>query len=175
MEAFAAHGYRGASLNSVADAVGITRQGLLHYFPSKVDLLLGVLDLRDRDDTERAMALNVPSGALADVLLAVVRHNQEQPELVRLYTVLVAESVDTDHPGHLRFLARYRRYRAALAEGISEEQRAGRIVDTVDPNHLAAAILALMDGLQIQHLLDPDALGMVEPLAEVLALLTRTR
>ena len=28
----------------------MTRQGLLHYFPSKVQLLLGVLDLREAEN-----------------------------------------------------------------------------------------------------------------------------
>jgi AcrR family transcriptional regulator len=51
---FTAHGFRGASLGAVAAAVGISRQGVLHYFPSKTHLLLGVLDLRDELSIARA-------------------------------------------------------------------------------------------------------------------------
>jgi AcrR family transcriptional regulator len=46
MDIFSTQGYRGASLDAVAEAVGMTRQGLLHYFPSKVQLLLDVIELR---------------------------------------------------------------------------------------------------------------------------------
>ena len=54
MDIFSTQGFRGASLDAVADAVGMTRQGLLHYFPSKVQLLLGVLDLREELRTSSA-------------------------------------------------------------------------------------------------------------------------
>ena len=49
---------------------------------------------------------------LADMLIQLVSRNQERPELVRLFTVLAAESVDADHPGHDRFVARYRDVRS---------------------------------------------------------------
>ena len=32
-------------------------------------------------------------------------------------------------------------------------------------------LIAVMDGLQLQHLMDPDAVDMVEPLSDLLALL----
>src|SRR5690349_4493076 len=121
MELFAARGYRGASLEAVAQAVGITRQGVLHHFPSKVHLLLGVLALRDEDDTER---LTGEVSGLAEGLLAAVGHNQRSPGLVRLYTVLSAESVDPDHPGHEHFRERYRLLRSMLGAAVAEAQAA---------------------------------------------------
>src|SRR3954447_16016555 len=78
MELFAAQGFRGASLDAVAARVGITRQGVLHYFPSKGLLLLGVLDLRDED--ERARVEQRDTTGLAEGLLRVVEHNQEETQ-----------------------------------------------------------------------------------------------
>jgi AcrR family transcriptional regulator len=170
MEIFSTQGFRGASLDAVADAVGMTRQGLLHYFPSKVDLLLGVLDLRQEDNAALVQEKIERSDGLADTLLALTRHNQEQPELVRLFTVLAAESVDVDHPGHDRFVERYRRVRVNLAELVATEQSAGRMSETVAPSSLAILLMAVMDGLQLQHVLDPGSVDMVEPLADLLAL-----
>ena len=172
-ELFAARGYRGASLEAVAQAVGITRQGVLHYFPSKVLLLLGVLDLRDQDDTARIEAQADQLSGFADGLLAAVRHNQAAPALPRLYTVLSAESVDPEHPGHDRFRERYETVRAALALGIAEAQEAGEVTDRIAPDRLATLIAAVMDGLQLQFLLDPEAVDMVEPLADLLSLLSQ--
>ena len=57
LELFTAHGFRGASLDAVAAAVGISRQGVLHYFPSKTKLLLGVLELRDQETIARCEEL----------------------------------------------------------------------------------------------------------------------
>jgi AcrR family transcriptional regulator len=172
MEIFSIQGFRGASLDAVADAVGMTRQGLLHYFPSKVDLLLGVLDLREGDNLALMQQKLERSESLAETLLELTRHNQEQPELIRLFTVLAAESVDVDHPGHERFVDRYRRVRVRLAERIETEQREGRISETVVPSSLAVLLMAVMDGLQLQHVLDPGTVDMVEPLAELLALVS---
>jgi TetR/AcrR family transcriptional regulator len=38
MEAFARSGYAGASLDDIADVVGVRKQTLLYYFPTKADL-----------------------------------------------------------------------------------------------------------------------------------------
>jgi AcrR family transcriptional regulator len=170
-ELFAARGFRGASLEAVAQAVGITRQGVLHHFPSKVHLLLGVLALRDRDDAER---LTGQFSNVVDGLLGAVRHNQGAPDLVRLYTVLSAESVDPEHPGHEHFRERYRTLRAVLGEAVAEAQAAGELSDRIAPERLALLLGAVMDGLQLQFLLEPDAVDMVEPLADLLAALGPT-
>jgi hypothetical protein len=111
------------------------------------------------------------SQGFADTLLALARHNQERPELIRLFTVLVAESVDVDHPGHERFVERYRGVRRRITEQVVVEQREGRISDAIAPTSLATLLMAVMDGLQLQHLLDPASVDMAEPLAELLALL----
>src|SRR3954462_1805175 len=85
MELFTRHGFRGASLDRVAAAVGISRQGVLHYFPSKTHLMLGVLELRDAETA--AHAQQSPDTRLEDGLLAAVEHNQQSADLTRLYTM----------------------------------------------------------------------------------------
>jgi AcrR family transcriptional regulator len=175
MDIFSTQGFRGASLDAVADAVGITRQGLLHYFPSKVSLLLGVLDLRQEQDHERVRALYEGSHGIADVLLALARRNQARPELIRMFTILASESVDADHPGHDWFVERYRGVRTRMIERIAAEQRAGALSTALAPESIAVLLLAVMDGLQIQHLLEPDAVDIVEPLPDLLALLDPNR
>ena len=39
------------------------------------------------------------------------------------------------------------------------------------PESLAVLLIAVMDGLQLQHLMDPGMVDMVEPLSDLLALL----
>jgi len=160
-----------ASLDAVADAVGITRQGLLHYFPSKVELLLGVLDLRQAEDHERVQRMFDHSQGMADALITLARRNEVRPELIRMFTILASESVDAEHPGHEWFVDRYRGLRSRMAERIEAEQRAGTLSAALAPDSIAVLLIAVMDGLQIQHLLDPGAVDLVEPLEDLLRLL----
>src|SRR5689334_3100833 len=70
LEVFAERGYRAASLAAVAERVGLTQQGVLHYFPTKDALLIEVLRLRDQLD----MAAAGVSHRLADIE-ALVAYN----------------------------------------------------------------------------------------------------
>jgi AcrR family transcriptional regulator len=175
MDIFSTQGYRGASLDAVADAVGMTRQGLLHYFPSKVQLLLGVLELRQEEQRARVEQMFEQSQGMADAVLTIARRNQARPELIRIFTVLAAESIDAEHPGHAWFVDRYRTVRSNMAEQIAAEQRAGTLSAALAPESIAVLLIAVMDGLQIQHLLEPEAVDVVEPLADLLALLDPSR
>ena len=98
-------------------------------------------------------------------------HNQREPDLTRLFTVLAAESVAPEHPGHEHFLERYRTVRSAMAHAIREAQEAGELDPGIDALDVAILLIAVMDGLQMQYLLDPETVDMVEPMARFLDLL----
>ncbi len=152
---FAEQGYRGASLASVARQTGLTQPGLLHYFPSKEALLLAVLEDRYHLDGRRLLAGVGDEGLpLLQALLDIVEHNQQSVEGVKLFTVLVAESISKDHPAHDHFTIRYLKVRARLEKILREAQDAGQIRPDVDLTLLVPVIVAVMDGLQTQWLLD---------------------
>lgn len=154
---FAQQGYRGASLASIAAAAGLTQPGLLHHFRSKEDLLLGLLDRRDHDDGQRLSSL--PIGPGLDYLArleALVAHNQSQPQVVRLFTTLVGEGTSDEHPAHEYFVERYQRIRARALRTLREGQASGEIRADVDLEVIVPVLFAVMDGLQIQWLLDPS-------------------
>jgi AcrR family transcriptional regulator len=44
LQVFAAHGYRNTRLEEVAEAAGVTKGTIYHYFDTKEELLLGVID-----------------------------------------------------------------------------------------------------------------------------------
>ena len=154
---FARQGYRGASLASIASAAGLTQPGLLHHFPSKEELLLGLLDWRDRDDGKRLSGLRDGDGlGYLERLEDLVAHNSTAPELVALFTTLVGEGTSPEHPAHDYFVERYRRIRARALRTPREGQLAGEIREDVDLETIVPLLFAVMDGLQIQWLLDPD-------------------
>jgi len=168
-EAFAERGYRGASLAAIAESVGLSQPGLLHHFPSKEALLWEVLRLRHERDLERVQRITAERESYLEALVELGRENERSPGLVRLFTVLAAEAVDADHPGHEHFRERYRELRRGVAESLAEEQRRGGIAAGLDVELVAAELLAVFDGLQLQWLLDPDAVDMVAGLRDFVA------
>lgn len=155
---FAAQGYRGGSLQDVADVVGMSQTSLLHYFPSKQDLLLAVLNLRDSiagDGSEPP-----GDGDFVDAVLRQARYNESHHGVMELYTVLCAESLTDEHPGRDFFVQRFRNLREAYTEEFSVLARDGRLRDGVDPVQAAASLVALWDGIQTQWLLDHDSVDV---------------
>ncbi|PPS72495.1 TetR family transcriptional regulator [Streptomyces sp. 46] len=160
MDTFAARGYNNASLQEIADRAGVTQAGVLHYFRSKAQLLTSVLDLRDATDIEQ-LGPDRPQGlAFLRHLVDTVRRNTEREGIVRLYAVLSAESVTEGHPAQDYFRDRYAGLRTLVAEALAEACELGETRPDLNVEEAATAIIALMDGLQIQWLLAPDSVDM---------------
>jgi hypothetical protein len=73
----------------------------------------------------------------------------------QLRELLMTWDLNPSHPAARSITARYARVRAELADGLASLQAAGRVRPGVDATHLAATVLAVWDGLQLQWLLDP--------------------
>jgi len=170
-EVFAKRGFRGASLATIAKQVGLSEPGLLHHFASKEELLLELLRLRDQHDDERVAQARAVHTNAHDVLIELCRQNADRPGIVRLFTILAAESVDEDHPAHAWFFDRYTERRRQVAAALVAEQRDGRVDPALDAGAVASQILAMFDGLQIQWLLDPETVDMVGTFEDFLELL----
>ncbi|MFE3060618.1 TetR/AcrR family transcriptional regulator [Nocardia sp. NPDC059239] len=161
LKAFADNGYRSASIAEIADRCGLSQPGLLHYFPNKAALLSAVLDYRDRLDYDRLGFDQQLRGKDALVRLAqLVEHNMHVPGLVRLFTVLTSEAVTADHPAHEWALNRYRLLQDYLARALQAGIDDGSIRKDIDPAAIARQVFAMMDGLQLQWLVDPDTVDM---------------
>lgn len=157
---FAENGYRGASLARIAERVELSQAGLLHHFKSKERLLVAVLDYRDeldvrKFDIEAAEGIDVLRG-----MVRVVEHNSRVPGLVQLFSVISGEAVTPDHPGHEWARRRYRRLRAQVAGGLRKGAERGEFRADLDAEAHADRLIAMMDGLQTQWLIDPDHVDM---------------
>ncbi len=174
LEVVAREGYRGASVKELADAVGLSQAGLLHYFDSKEELFTEILRKRDEVD---AAAFGSADEATSDIglvregYLQVIRHNGEVPGLVQLFSRMNVDASDPEHPAHRYFLERGSALRGLFVPAIAEAQREGRLADGVAPETLARIFQALADGLQVQWMLDP-AVDMADTVAALFDALT---
>ncbi len=163
VDIFGAKGFAGGTLQDIADQVGMTHAGILHHFGSKDQLLLEVLEHRDQTDVADIEGQHIPDGiGLFRHLVKTAMLNAKRAGIVQAYAVLSAESVTDDHPGRSYFERRYRTLRSEVVAAFREvcAERGIDAPDTVDD--AAASILAVMDGLQVQWLLDPNAVDLAQ-------------
>nr|WP_296251633.1 TetR/AcrR family transcriptional regulator [uncultured Stenotrophomonas sp.] len=168
MRVFARDGYSNASIAEVASNVGLTLPGLLHYFPSKTDMLLAVLEVRDQrsprlpdypqDYTleDAAAGPPLPWSQVVDQLRLVNRANAEIPGVIRAFSLLNAESLGEDHPAQEWFHQRSGLMLQYIAHSLRHGQESGEINTAIDPDQIAAELIAMMDGLQLLWLRHPD-------------------
>lgn len=170
MEEVLAHGWSGTSLARIADRAGMSRAGVLHHFPTKAELLAAVLEVRDDRATSEAgldlatlatQGTGRPVARLFSGLRTLMWLNAGRPETVRLFTLVVGESVAADHPNAEWVRARYERLRDGIAEVLSAGVEVEELPAEVEPQRLAARLVALMDGLQLQWLHAPERFDLV--------------
>ena len=170
IEVFAARGSDRTSLRAIAQEVGVTHAALTHYFGSLDELLVEVYRESERQNGIRRPT--DPDATPIQVMRVWTESNREVAGLVQLYSTLVAAALEEKHPVAREFASeRFARVRADLADRVRRNQSAGRIRSDLDPDAIAALVVAASDGLQTQWLLDPEtpqnaALVLLEQLLE---------
>ncbi len=145
----AEQGFHVFSIAALAERCALTRAGVLHHVGSKEQLLIDVLEEKERASAAAVADLLREHGVRDDrgVLDLLVRRNLAQPQLIRLFTVLAAESINPEHPAHGYFRDRLRRNAQRLAPVLTGFDRPGAEV--------AVEVLSYLDGLQVNWLRDP--------------------
>jgi AcrR family transcriptional regulator len=170
---FSTSGYRGTGLAGIAAQVGVTQAGLLHHFRTKDRLLEAVVEHRSEQDAPLIARIMGDGGlGMLDRLPLLAAHNEERPGLAQLFTVLVAENLLPDDPANAMFIERYRNLRAAIQSALEAGQARGEIRADIDLAAVTRRIIATLDGLQTQWLLDPEEVSLVDSYTELAASLT---
>jgi AcrR family transcriptional regulator len=171
IEIFARDGVDAGSFRSVAAALGVSHTALRYYFPTREELLIAVYEaheVRERDDEW----LGDGDSPLPGLRESAAR-NRAVPGLVQLYASLTADAVQTGSPNTAEFVrTRFESLRTQMVPRIERAQASGTLPQGIDARDLSSLAIAASDGLQIQWLLDPEAvnvervLGILEHLVE---------
>lgn len=158
VEAFGRLGYRGATLQVVAEGAGVTSAGVVRLFGSKERLLRAVVDRWDLTTGAALFSAEAHGWAFLQVLPVLVGSHADDRPMVELQARLFVESIDPAHPAHEQVAARYERVRQLFADEVLRAALDGDIAprDEARARTEASTLIAVMDGLQQQWLLDED-------------------
>jgi len=151
---FARRGVEGTGLAHVADAAGMGRSSLYHYFPGKEALVRALI--REQMDQEEALfkAALEREGSPSERIRALVGG---QVELFEPWRAMAGLTLDLWSRYAKRFRPFFRSLREILRTLIEEGQRAGEIDRALDSEFASAGIIATIDGLLLQYVVEPGA------------------
>ncbi|WP_370615651.1 TetR/AcrR family transcriptional regulator [Mumia sp. Pv 4-285] len=149
---FAQAGYVNTSLAAIARDVGITQEGVLHYFPSKAHLLIAVHGRR-MAEIQRWWGLLPAAPTAIDVFARMQLSTTlfaNDPELVELSVLTAVETARLVKSKSSYEAADHPRVVAAVTAHFAGCLERGDLSPDVDPERLARQCIAMSDGLHFQ-------------------------
>lgn len=150
----AERGYDGMTVQELARRSDLSNAGLLHYFPSKSEILLAVLrelEVRESDLMAPLVQAAVQEGAgdqsraaVLYVLRTIVARCSAKPEITRALSELLGESLDASHPAHSWWHKRETQMIDLFILMLSPHIK--------EPAPVARQLVAMIDGLILQWL-----------------------
>ena len=152
---FARYGY-GGSLRQIANDVGVTPAALARHFGNKYGLLQAVLNHWEDDDAhhfEGARGLEYFRR-----LPGLMNYHTTEPGLIELLLTLATEATDPQHPARDWAVERYQTVVNLGIRYLREARELGEVgpMDDEQIEIESRGVFALMDGMQLQWLLDPS-------------------
>jgi TetR/AcrR family acrAB operon transcriptional repressor len=166
-KAFAELGYERATIDDIATEAGISRGSVFWHFGSKQALLEAVVDCvmgrlqslgLEEVDLEASRGLS----ALEDGFLFHESLASTEPELRRLYHILIGQALGPQSQLAPLIIESRREGRARIAEWLQQAKADGDIPADIDVDVYATVVLAAMAGLIGHWLLERDTIDLDE-------------
>ncbi|WP_167349825.1 TetR/AcrR family transcriptional regulator [Pseudarthrobacter sulfonivorans] len=152
---FAQYGYHAGSLRNIADDVGVTSAALIRHFQDKEGLLTAVLEYWDEES--QVASSTAPGLDHIRQLPAMMEYHLTHRGLIELFLTLATEASNPEHPARDFIVKRYDSTVASLSSRIREAIDAGEVfLPAEQVESEARGLMALMDGIELQWLLQPE-------------------
>jgi AcrR family transcriptional regulator len=143
------HGVAGTTLDDVRAATKVSKGQLYHYFADKQDLIHAVIDhtidqvLEAQPQLAKLSSWRAISGWFDDLVQLQVERRAVGGCPIG---TLAGELAETDELARAELATGYDRWEAPLREGLEQMRAEGKLKRTADPDRLATATLASIQG-----------------------------
>lgn len=155
-------GLESLNLRDVSTEAGCSTGALHHYFADKEELLLfafqATADRVGRRIAAAAETTTEPLELARTLLTCGLPLDSERRAEIRVWFAFLGLALTRPVLARAQREA-YRAWRGLLAETLTEAQERGEVDHALDPEHEAAGLIALVDGLAIQASFEPRALS----------------
>ena len=147
---FSERSYLGASMNDIAERLGITKPALYYHFPSKIGLYAEVLDevfVRLRAVMAEPTSVESPPGQLHRLLKNYLEFGMQEKNLINALVVRLAP----DESDLRSRIAAFRQELTDRLQPVVEKTTAAGLPQGTDSAQVAEMLVALMDGLLVEY------------------------
>jgi len=162
-EVFGQRGYHGATIEQIADEAGLSNGAVYYNFANKEDLFIALLEQwRTELIHDLAGALPRPSGAepggsfqdeISHVIASLKRSREWRLLLFDFVTYAARNPAF-----RARFAAGRQKFKRDLGAAIAERIAAHHLQPVAPPGQLVVLVTALVNGLAIEELTEPDGI-----------------
>ena len=160
-------GVKGTSLADIASAADISKGTLFYHFSAKDDLIYELTEQHFDGITKASLkrAAQMQNASLQEILQESLLSILRAEDRGKLNLYLLQEAVTENPALKSRFKAKYQEFQVIMGQFLD------MVIPPLDPDKAKAMsrlLVAVLDGLIIQWLLEPDAI----PVKDIAAILT---
>ena len=164
LRVFVRRGYHRTVMSEVAEEAGVGKGTLYEYFKSKESLFRFIFDRFFDEYYEGVLGvlseMDDPGEQLAGIVEFSAKHFDRWNDVCTIWLDFYSEMRWKDEEGGREIRRVYEVMRELLGGVIRGGQATGVFRRDVNPSQVASILLAVFDGLIMQHIFDPDCFCM---------------
>jgi len=166
IEVLAKRGFQATTIQEIADAAGLGKGTIYHYFKTKEEILLVVSEqmFREMERSFGAALLRIdePMEKLAALIEEALRVTEDLENLFIIYTELWLMNVRGDHSGDfVSIMKRLHNDLKDLVAGMIEEGKKQNFwAKDTDSDALASYLISSFDGVIAHYMMDKESFDM---------------
>lgn len=170
MKVFAEKGLTRSRIADIAEEAGIGKGTIYEYFRNRDEIFIESCNLMIKDYMSNIREIAASSIDPTDKLYSITKISFEMtyqfsPDMAALLTDIWSHSIRTnfeDRKGLLDIRPVYDEARQIYTDIINDGIKRGIFKDIPDAEAVSSAILGIIDGLQLQWMLAPDKINLVD-------------